>query len=119
MRNQERADLESGTDSERSVRFELEPTRAAWEAAAEALRRQIDLGLLRPNGRLPSERELAEWMGLSRVPVAQALRNLQGQGLVASQGRTGGLVVLPPRVRSGEEVLEEMRRRKDEVMRIL
>jgi GntR family transcriptional regulator, transcriptional repressor for pyruvate dehydrogenase complex len=104
---------------ERFVQFHPVPTRQAWEAAADALRAKIDLGLIQPERRLPSERELAEQMGVSRITVSQALRVLQGEGLIEPQGRTGGARVRPPRVRRSEEVLEELVRRRSEIDEIL
>ena len=70
---------------------------AAYEHVVERLRRSIWLRLLLPGERLPPERALAESLGVSRVTVREALRVLQGEGLVAtSRGSGGGTVVQEP-----------------------
>ncbi len=51
---------------------------------AETLRREIVSGRLRPGDRLV-EIDLAEQLGTSRAPVREALRQLEQEGLVATQ----------------------------------
>jgi len=64
-----------------------------------ALERAIDDGRLAPGDRLPSERELAERYGVSRMTLRQALGTLERQGrLVRSQGRYGGTFVAEPKL---------------------
>jgi DNA-binding GntR family transcriptional regulator len=53
------------------------------QRASDALRSAIVSGRLRPGDRL-KEVELAERLGVSRVPVREALRQLEHEGLVAS-----------------------------------
>jgi DNA-binding FadR family transcriptional regulator len=61
---------------------------------ADLVRREIRLGLLAPGSALPSERELAELLGIGRTPVQLALRQLQAEGLIERRrGRTGGAFV--------------------------
>ena len=56
-------------------------------------------GRLQPGSRLPAERELAEWLGVSRMTVRQALGALERDGLVRrSVGRAGGTFVHEPKV---------------------
>jgi DNA-binding GntR family transcriptional regulator len=53
------------------------------QRASDALRTAIVSGRLRPGDRL-KEIELAQRLGVSRVPVREALRQLEHEGLVAS-----------------------------------
>lgn len=63
-------------------------------AAVNLFRRQIHLGFLRPNERLPPERKLALDIGLSRVTLREALKVLeQANYLVTRRGATGGTFV--------------------------
>jgi DNA-binding GntR family transcriptional regulator len=53
----------------------------AQESVLRELRRQLGLGLLRPGQPIQME-QLAEAFGVSRVPVREAMRILEGEGLV-------------------------------------
>lgn len=55
------------------------------------LRRRIIAGELQPETRL-RERELAEDLSVSRVPVREAILRLEGDGLVTSAPRRGAMV---------------------------
>jgi GntR family transcriptional regulator, transcriptional repressor for pyruvate dehydrogenase complex len=67
------------------------------EAIVEQIRSLIRSGRLRPGDRLPSERELCEQMGVSRVTVREALRVLEAGGLVEIRvGARGGAFVTKP-----------------------
>ncbi|UWR03852.1 FCD domain-containing protein [Ruegeria conchae] len=63
------------------------------EKLSLAVVRQIELlilrGILRPGERLPSERELAERMGVSRPSLREAIADLQDQGLLAAKAGSG------------------------------
>jgi GntR family transcriptional repressor for pyruvate dehydrogenase complex len=71
-----------------------------YEEVAERLREFIDARELKPGDRLPSEREIASWLEVSRTSVRQALTALRAIGLVDM--RHGGGVYV---VRSAEEVI--------------
>ena len=63
------------------------------EKLSSAVIRQIELlilrGILRPGERLPSERELAERMGVSRPSLRDAVADLQARGLLATKAGSG------------------------------
>lgn len=63
------------------------------EKLSNAVVRQIELlilrGILKPGERLPSERELAEKMGVSRPSLREAIANLQDRGLLATKAGAG------------------------------
>jgi DNA-binding FadR family transcriptional regulator len=67
---------------------------SAPELMASGLRRAIALGAYEPGERLPTERTLAERLGVSRMTVRAAMHILARDGLVTTaRGRTGGTVV--------------------------
>ncbi|MEL6207124.1 MAG: GntR family transcriptional regulator, partial [Pseudomonadota bacterium] len=63
------------------------------EKISAAVVRQIELlilrGVLRPGERLPSERDLAERLGVSRPSLREAVAELQSRGLLASRAGSG------------------------------
>ncbi|WP_224823863.1 FadR/GntR family transcriptional regulator [Cognatishimia sp. MH4019] len=63
------------------------------ERLSSAVVRQIEKlilqGILRPGERLPSERELAEKLGVSRPSLREAVAELQEKGLLASRAGAG------------------------------
>ncbi len=63
------------------------------EKLSQSVVRQIELlllrGILRPGERLPSERELAEKLGVSRPSLREAIAELQSRGLLTSKAGAG------------------------------
>ena len=60
---------------------------------ADILRERIMSGEFKPGDILPSERELAEEMQVSRIPVREAMKSLEYLGVV-KQIRGKGVLVL-------------------------
>ncbi|MER5946064.1 FCD domain-containing protein [Streptomyces sp. NPDC001904] len=101
----------SRTDTDGGLATVLRPVRAGngFEEALEQILQVVRLGLVPAGERLPSERELAERLAISRVTLREVLKVLQDQGLVAARrGRYGGTFVLPRPEAGGED---ELRRR--------
>jgi len=68
---------------------------ATYELVVEQIRRAIFLGRFLPGDKLPAERDLASQMVVSRTTIREAIRVLEGEGLVTvKRGAAGGLVVL-------------------------
>jgi DNA-binding FadR family transcriptional regulator len=67
-----------------------------YEQIAERLAADIRSGLLAPGERLPSERELARSLEVSRASVREALAALQLQGVVETRKGAGTFVVAAP-----------------------
>lgn len=67
----------------------------AWRGVADTIR----AGGYRPGDRLPSERELADRLGVSRSTLRLALHDLERSGYVVRRpGRGGGTFVAAPKV---------------------
>ena len=74
----------------------LQPVRdhMAFESCVEQLGSAIQLGVFRPGEKLPTERELAARMNVSRSTVREAISALRAAGMVTTtRGRGGGSVV--------------------------
>lgn len=85
----------------------LGPVRSgtALEETMARLMQLIRLGSVRAGERLPSERELAVQLGVSRTTLREAIAELQRAGyLEVRRGRYGGAYVCEPPVASGKQV---------------
>jgi len=67
------------------------PRQATHELVAEALREAITTGQLRGNQPLPQD-EIAAQFKVSHIPVREALRQLEAEGLVTYQANRGATV---------------------------
>lgn len=75
----------------------LRPVRQgnAFEETVERLLTVIKLGLIGPGERFPPERELATQLGISRLTLREAIRELQRAEYVESRrGRLGGTFII-------------------------
>lgn len=88
-----------------SVALVLDPVqqRTLAGSVAERLRRAITVGQLHPGERL-TEPVLASKLGVSRAPVREALKALEGEGLVTSQANHS-CYVWSPTERDVDEIL--------------
>jgi GntR family transcriptional regulator len=74
-------------------------SRVVRDTVEQRLRDLIGSDRLEDDGRLPTERELATELGVSRTTVRQVLDNLERAGLVVRRrGRSGGTFAAQPRV---------------------
>lgn len=86
----------SGTRANDELFTAVSPNRMS-EAIVRQIRELIRTGRLRPGDRLPSERDLGERVGVSRVTVREALRVLEAGGLIEIRvGARGGAFVTSP-----------------------
>lgn len=73
---------------------EIRQAEGGFNRAMQYLTDQILTHQVRPGTRLPSERELAELIGVGRSAVREAIKVLQTQGIVTSQvGQAGGTTI--------------------------
>lgn len=66
--------------------------RSLGEVAAQEIRRAIQEGRL-PTGTHLTETDIAEWLGMSRTPVREAMRRLESEGLLLNQPFRGAMVM--------------------------
>lgn len=79
----------------------LKPIRqiAAHELVLDQIRRSLEAGQFRPGDRLPTEREMADQLDVSRTTVRAAVAVLEHEGLLTvRRGRGGGFVVQTPQL---------------------
>jgi GntR family transcriptional regulator, transcriptional repressor for pyruvate dehydrogenase complex len=97
-------------DSAVAAVFEPVQPPTTFEETVERLGTAIRLGILGPGTRLPSERELAEQLGISRSTLRQAITTLVQSGHLNSvRGRGGGTFVVqePPLAEGPPSALRE------------
>jgi DNA-binding FadR family transcriptional regulator len=84
----------------------------------EQLEQAIRRGDYMPGDRLPSERELSDLFGVSRVSVREALRSLEAVGFV--EVRQGyGTVVIDPASRASRDLRRWVELNRDEALDLL
>ena len=76
------------------LRVPVEPE-AAWKHVHRRLLTGIEVGAWLPGETLPSERQIAEKLEVSRVTVREALRHLEVTQYVASPDAKAGMIVQP------------------------
>jgi GntR family transcriptional regulator, transcriptional repressor for pyruvate dehydrogenase complex len=82
------------------------PMRTAGERIAERFVTAIALGEFVPDQRLPTERDLAAMLEVSRTTVREALQRLQASGYVTTRrGRGGGTFIRTGRGRDSDEMI--------------
>jgi len=69
----------------------MEPPTSISEAVTDTLRSAVLNGQLKPGQKLP-QAEIAEQLGVSRIPLRDALRRLEVEGLVLMDDRRGARV---------------------------
>src|SRR6266567_1445187 len=75
--------------------FRAVRTGNAFEETVERLLEGVKLGVYAPGDRLPPERELTRRLGISRITLREALRELAAAGYVETRrGRFGGTFIL-------------------------
>ncbi|HLN69192.1 MAG TPA: FCD domain-containing protein [Streptosporangiaceae bacterium] len=75
--------------------FRAVRTGNAFEETVERLLEGVKLGIYAPGDRLPPERELTRRLGVSRITLREALRELAAAGYVETKrGRFGGTFII-------------------------
>lgn len=73
------------------LRARMEPPRSVEDTVTETLRWAIESGRLAPGARL-GQTDLAEELGVSRIPLRDAFRRLASEGLIDLDSRRGARV---------------------------
>jgi DNA-binding FadR family transcriptional regulator len=80
--------------SDSQVPFEPAQTKRAFDSILDQVRDRLRSGALRPGQKLPSERDFALQLGVSRNTVREAVRMLEIAGLVSlKKGAAGGAFI--------------------------
>ncbi|MEG6509182.1 FadR/GntR family transcriptional regulator [Methyloligella sp. 2.7D] len=91
----------------------------AYELVVDQIRRAIHLGMFLPGQKLPSERDLAEQMSVSRSTIREAVRVLVADGSVSvRRGASGGLIVNHVHAKDTEELRIYAQRKRLELNEI-
>jgi GntR family transcriptional regulator, transcriptional repressor for pyruvate dehydrogenase complex len=75
------------------TRFPVFAQSTLYQRIADHVRELIETEQLQPGERLPPERELAQMLGVSRVPIRESMRTLAAQGLIEIRRGQGMFVV--------------------------
>ena len=75
-------DAKPDVDKTIGDRFPVFRQEALYKRIAIHVRELIETKQLQPGERLPAERDLARMLGVSRVPIREAMRTLAAQGLI-------------------------------------
>ncbi len=82
------------------------PRESTSFAIARRLEQLILDGTLKPGKRIPSERQLAERLGVSRTIMREALKELRGRGLIQTrQGQGSTVVGLVPKLEASSPLV--------------
>jgi GntR family transcriptional repressor for pyruvate dehydrogenase complex len=98
--------------------FEVVRRNKVYEEVAKQIERLI-LKKLKPGDKLPSERELAEMLQVSRSSIRDAIRSLELVGLVEPRQGAGTIVRERSAESSGNPFTETLKRRQELVTELL
>ncbi len=66
--------------------------RSIWQDVASQVRKMIEDGTIGPGDKLPSERDMCQQLGVSRISLREALRALESEGFIEVQAGRGAFV---------------------------
>jgi GntR family transcriptional repressor for pyruvate dehydrogenase complex len=85
-----------------------------FEQVSDQIRKLILTGIFKPGDKLPPEKELAVQFNVGRAALREALRVLEGEGLIhVKQGSEGGSFINQPDIlTTPKSIIEQIRERK-------
>jgi len=92
--------------------FTVLPQEALYQRIAKHVRDLILSQRLQPGERLPAERELARMLGVSRVPIREAMRTLAAQGYIEVRRGQGMFVASSSVEATVDELTKELLRQR-------
>ena len=101
------------------VTYSAFPLVSRTQHAREQLAGAIERGTYTPGDRLPSERELVELLGVSRVSVREAIRSLEAVGLVEVHHGRGCFVATSRSERYATSFSQMLAMHSDEFLELL
>ena len=91
-----------------------------FEQAVEQIRSLILEGYLKPGDQLPSENQLSKMLDVSRSSVREALRALEGKGIIIVKSGAGAFVAEDALVfGSVNDAISRLVQRKDQLLQLL
>jgi len=106
-------------EGRRTRGYTVLPTTSRTQQVREQLEAAIARGDYQPGDRLPSERELVELLGVSRVSVREAIRSLEAVGVVEVQHGRGCFVATSRSDQYATSFAHWLAVHRDEVLELL
>src|SRR5882757_2620706 len=96
LRKFDKTHMTQATEAVKATRGSTPPIRT-FETVANHIRHRIAIGALKPGDKLAPERDMATQFKVGRNAIREALRDLEGKGILRlEKGRSGGAFVRPP-----------------------
>ncbi|MBX5469549.1 MAG: FadR family transcriptional regulator [Thermoleophilaceae bacterium] len=109
----------AGDGREPSSSYSALPAVSRTQQVREQLEAAIERGDYKPGERLPSERDLVELLGVSRVSVREAIRSLEAVGMVEVRHGLGCFVAANPSDKYASSFSHWLAVHRDEVLELL
>lgn len=92
----------------------IDTDKVLYIAIADAIERDIALGILRPNEKMPPQRSLAKIIGVNLTTISRAYKEAQRRGLISGAIGSGTFVlpedqmdnILPDMLKNWDEIIE-------------
>jgi DNA-binding transcriptional MocR family regulator len=93
----------------------IDTDKVLYVAIADAIERDIDLGILKPNEKMPPQRSLAKTIGVNLTTISRAYREAEKRGLISGSIGKGTYVAQNDK---NETTLPEVLSRDDEIIEL-
>jgi DNA-binding transcriptional MocR family regulator len=93
----------------------IDTDKVLYVAIADAIERDIDIGILKPNEKMPPQRSLAKTIGVNLTTISRAYREAEKRGLISGSIGKGTYVAQNDK---NETTLPEVLSRDDEIIEL-